>query len=227
MLPHPKPRIRRSFSIVHQPIIAQTQPLQSPPPFNIRIKIKITENQFMNQTINNITPLAYLAADGEKRLAGGVHEDDLALISRNIIVHPKNQIPLPVEHREATAVEQQRLLPYCQNRRVSSADAQLHSLRSGTRCSGIGIHLCHRHSPNPMWGSPKFTSWKKVVAVRLNKRKATFINHSEKGWGQEGTRASVVIESSTDVWWDGKKEVRTGWGYQVLILIIPSTAWIS
>ena len=57
----------------------------------------------------------YLAADGEERLAGGVHEDDLALISGDVIIDAKDEIALGVVDSEAIAVEQQGLCPYRQD----------------------------------------------------------------------------------------------------------------
>ena len=145
------------------------------------IKIKIRESIHERKPQKHQSLLPNLAADGEKRLAGGVHEDNLALMSRNIIVDPKNQIPLAVEHREAIAVEQQRLLPHCQDRRVSSdADAQIHSLRSAAGCSGIGIHLCHLHSPN---------SSALNLAVKLHRRKAIFIPRNEEKKVRRGQSA--------------------------------------
>lgn len=59
-----------------------------------------------------------LSADGEERLAGGVHEDDLGLIACYIVIDAEYYISFPVEHRKTFAIEEQRLPPDSQDQRV-------------------------------------------------------------------------------------------------------------
>ena len=54
----------------------------------------------------------YLPADSEEGVAGGVHENDLALSASRVIINAKDQIALGIKHRKAITVEQQGFLPH-------------------------------------------------------------------------------------------------------------------
>lgn len=78
---------------------------------------------------------SYLAAaDREERGAESVHEADLAgLIAGNVVVNPKYEISACVKDGESVAVEDQRLLPHGEHRRIRffnfEATARLRRLR--------------------------------------------------------------------------------------------------
>ena len=62
--------------------------------------------------------MIYLSPDGKKRLAGGVHEDDLPLASRRVVIDSEDEVAFRVEDREPVPVEEQRLPPDRQHHRL-------------------------------------------------------------------------------------------------------------
>lgn len=54
-----------------------------------------------------------LAANGEKRLAASIHENDFTISTgtSHVIIYPKNKVPFGIIHSKSITVEKQRLLP--------------------------------------------------------------------------------------------------------------------
>lgn len=69
----------------------------------------------------------YLAADGEKRIAGCVHENNLSFVAGDVIVDAKDEVSIRVEHRETVAVKEQRFLPDGEHHRFGIAVASINS----------------------------------------------------------------------------------------------------
>ncbi|MFS7976448.1 hypothetical protein Hanom_Chr10g00892571 [Helianthus anomalus] len=63
-------------------------------------------------------PLYYLSADGEERAAGGIHENNLRLVTSGVIIDSKNKISFGIEDGKSIAIEEQRFLPNCEDFRV-------------------------------------------------------------------------------------------------------------
>lgn len=56
----------------------------------------------------------YLTADGEDRLAAGIHENDFTVTtgSGHVSINSKDEVPFGIKYSETFAVEKQRLLPH-------------------------------------------------------------------------------------------------------------------
>lgn len=54
----------------------------------------------------------YLSADGVERVAGGIHENNLGLVSVGVVVDSKDEVSSGVEDGESIATEEQGFLPH-------------------------------------------------------------------------------------------------------------------
>lgn len=92
--------------------------------------------------------LPYLSPDGEQRLAGGVHENDLIPTPRRVVFNSKHQISRCVEHREPIPIEEERFPPHGKDYRLpllSSASTGRFRFRSDRiRRRGVRVDLRHR-----------------------------------------------------------------------------------
>lgn len=123
-----------------------------------------------------------LAPDGEKRLAGSIHEYNLTSTLWGIIVDPKQEVPSLVKNCEAVAVKEQWLPPDGEHLGLTSSFATVELLGAWIWVE-IWVYFCHSFlCPDRTAGSAKM----RCCEERFEWRRGV---HNERcGWKLEGAK---------------------------------------
>lgn len=140
--------------VVYPPRVGEAQFLRvdkkKNPSQAIRARRVNSQTDFLKKKKN-----PHLSPEGEQRLAGGVHEDELAGAPRPVAVDSEDQVAVRVEDREPAAAEHERFPPHRQHYAASVetppgdvGEGYGEARRLCGPDGGIWVDLCHRPPAN-------------------------------------------------------------------------------